>query len=591
MFRLFIAVFFIINSVFSQEKKLSEKEVKSAKPTTFILRSQKKADTDTKVQNESVGKKLAELLNRTPSDLHSLDGLRVRRVLPGKEKFGADVISLETNTNFGHIHSLQRIVAGFVQKAYNYHEDDSYLIASYILYYNAYHREDMEYIQGKYVPEISASVSGSKLGLSRNYEYWPGRTQIIIPIEPNILKKTNKDVTLDELAEINPLLDKSKADEKKKLADLSREKLKDEKNQLKDRKEIVKIEEAELDIAKRRIDENLEILKKDPLANKDRIAELEKEKTILLKKEIKLTEVKEGVKDKEDRIAKKEGKTPAKETAESKKEIPKKEVKEEKTAEVPVKKETVEVPEKKVPETVAEPVKTTEPAEETKDAVALKKEEKEPEDDKEKIIIENPETLKKLEEIAKELEAKKEEEKKKQEFSDNVFSGRIPFIKPVTLNEGQCSNELHILDPAKDDFIYKSEFNRICGRNFQIFNGMILVVGGFQEASGDVRLVLLGSRNLARAGNSEVKVYIKTHMEVNGEFLYAVEQDKGKYYYARFDKNLKREVRTSAEINPDSTIVFYGRKIYIYGKSPDTGNIEIKVFDRETLKFLKKTQS
>ncbi|HNF14401.1 MAG TPA: P83/100 family protein, partial [Leptospiraceae bacterium] len=489
------------------------------------------------------------------------------------------------------IHSLQRIVAGFVQKAYNYHEDDSYLIASYILYYNAYHREDMEYIQGKYVPEISASVSGSKLGLSRNYEYWPGRTQIIIPIEPNILKKTNKDVTLDELAEINPLLDKSKADEKKKLADLSREKLKDEKNQLKDRKEIVKIEEAELDIAKRRIDENLEILKKDPLANKDRIAELEKEKTILLKKEIKLTEVKEGVKDKEDRIAKKEGKTPAKETAESKKEIPKKEVKEEKTAEVPVKKETVEVPEKKVPETVAEPVKTTEPAEETKDAVALKKEEKEPEDDKEKIIIENPETLKKLEEIAKELEAKKEEEKKKQEFSDNVFSGRIPFIKPVTLNEGQCSNELHILDPAKDDFIYKSEFNRICGRNFQIFNGMILVVGGFQEASGDVRLVLLGSRNLARAGNSEVKVYIKTHMEVNGEFLYAVEQDKGKYYYARFDKNLKREVRTSAEINPDSTIVFYGRKIYIYGKSPDTGNIEIKVFDRETLKFLKKTQS
>ena len=339
MFRLFIAVFFIINSVFSQEKKLSEKEVKSAKPTTFILRSQKKADTDTKVQNESVGKKLAELLNRTPSDLHSLDGLRVRRVLPGKEKFGADVISLETNTNFGHIHSLQRIVAGFVQKAYNYHEDDSYLIASYILYYNAYHREDMEYIQGKYVPEISASVSGSKLGLSRNYEYWPGRTQIIIPIEPNILKKTNKDVTLDELAEINPLLDKSKADEKKKLADLSREKLKDEKNQLKDRKEIVKIEEAELDIAKRRIDENLEILKKDPLANKDRIAELEKEKTILLKKEIKLTEVKEGVKDKEDRIAKKEGKTPAKETAESKKEIPKKEVKEEKTAEVPKKKQ------------------------------------------------------------------------------------------------------------------------------------------------------------------------------------------------------------------------------------------------------------
>ncbi|MCX7999677.1 MAG: hypothetical protein N3A69_12125, partial [Leptospiraceae bacterium] len=187
------------------------------------------------------------------------------------------------------------------------------------------------------------------------------------------------------------------------------------------------------------------------------------------------------------------------------------------------------------------------------------------------------------------LEAKKEEEKKKIEFSSNVLDGKIFFIKPVTYIEGQCNNELHALDPNKDDFVFKSEYNQICGRIFKEFGGHILVVG-FKEHKDQIRLVLLSRSDLKPIAFSDTDVYQKTILDVQQNFLYAVEVENGKHYLAKYDRTLKRILRTDQEIFPDANITFFGKKVYISGKN-EGGKVEFKIFNKEDLKFLKKVQT
>ncbi len=79
-------------------------------------------------------------------------------------------------------------------------------------------------------------------------------------------------------------------------------------------------------------------------------------------------------------------------------------------------------------------------------------------------------------------------------------------------------------------------------------------------------------------------------MEIRGDYLYAIENLDGKFYLTRFDKNLKSLTRSKEEINPDSNISFYGTKIYVSGKN-ENGQVEFKIFNKEDLSFVKKTQS
>jgi hypothetical protein len=105
-----------------------------------------------------------------------------------------------------------------------------------------------------------------------------------------------------------------------------------------------------------------------------------------------------------------------------------------------------------------------------------------------------------------------------------------------------------------------------------------------------VKLVFLKKNDLKIVGNSEVNVYHKTPIEIRGDFLYAIENLDGKFYLTRFDQNLKSLTRSKEEVNPDSIITFYDNKIYVSSKK-ENGQIEFKVFKKEDLSFIKKTQA
>lgn len=576
----FFVFLLALSTILLAQDKLKEEEIKDSPKVQFKNKSTKRAQAETKFLHETIGKKLGKFILAQPNNEHEVDGVRVRRVVTNEEnKLGGDILYLGESTEFGHIHSIQRILSGYIQTVFEYPENQAEILAVYTLYYNAINRGNLDYILSKYTSKVKSFITKNGLGISTNYRDWAGKTEILIPLERNILKKFTKDVKLDELEEsVNKkdISTKTFEEDKKKFEDFKKEKLSDEKKIIESKKEnLVKLDEV-LDDKYKKIEEKLKDLKKDSNSS-DEVKDLSKEKEILEKRKEAIKKEKEELIAREERISELEKTTQERDKS--------KDVK-------------VETTEKDLSSNVSSNTdsKKEEPSSKTSEEssdiafIPVKKEEKEVPKKEDTTQTKNTEKLEaELKEVKKELEAKKEEEKKKIEFSSNVLDGKIFFIKPVTYIEGQCNNELHALDPNKDDFVFKSEYNQICGRIFKEFGGHILVVG-FKEHKDQIRLVLLSRSDLKPIAFSDTDVYQKTILDVQQNFLYAVEVENGKHYLAKYDKTLKRILRTDQEIFPDANITFFGKKVYISGKN-EGGKVEFKIFNKEDLKFLKKVQT
>ncbi|MCB1176455.1 MAG: hypothetical protein KDK36_02645, partial [Leptospiraceae bacterium] len=178
--RFLLLPFLLISfSIYSQNAKLGEKEIQDVEAVKFKNKTTKRAAEETKALHEAIGKKLADMALENPDSIQSYKGVKVVRVSSdSKSKFSADIIYLDNSTRFGHIHSIQRILSGYIQNAFEYNEDKADILATYVIYYNAMHRGGVKYIKSKYSDEIIKRTSKSYLGISVNYKNWPGKTEI-----------------------------------------------------------------------------------------------------------------------------------------------------------------------------------------------------------------------------------------------------------------------------------------------------------------------------------------------------------------------------------------------------------------------------
>jgi len=502
-------------NLFAQDNtKLKEAEIKDSEKIDFRNKTHKKAASETKLLHESTGKTLATMVSNKPNEIHSLDGVRAIRVTSTeKNKFGADVIYLDANTNFGHINSIQRVLSGYIQTAFDYEIAKADILATYVLYYNGMHRGNFPFFESKYSKALLKKLNSPNVGIAIKYKDWPGKTEIIIPIEKNVLKEFQRDLTLDELAkEVNKIINDKKNgnEDKKRFAELMKEKSAEELRDINQKLDDLENQEKEIEAKQKKILEKLAELKKDPEKNKEEITKLEKEYENLEKQKKDIKKQKEDLIQREERLT----------GAASPRRTPKV---------IPLPKEEIKVEVKLDPR-----------------------------------LLES-------------------------EYSSHIVDGKLVFVKPITDIDSHCVNGIHLLDPLKEDFVYTSEYSKICGRNFKVFEDNILVVG-YLEKKEQIKLVLLKKNDLKVVGNSEVNVYHKTPIEIRGDFLYAIENLDGKFYLTRFDLNLKSIARSKEEVLPDSIISFYDKKIYVSGKK-ENGQVEFKVFKKEDLSLIKKTQA
>ena len=94
----------------------------------------------------------------------------------------ADILVLNETAGVDHIKNLRRIITGYLEAAYGYNRADAETLATFVTIYNAVYRGDMENFNAKYKPIVLQYLMADKVGLSTNWQDWPGKTQIIIPL-------------------------------------------------------------------------------------------------------------------------------------------------------------------------------------------------------------------------------------------------------------------------------------------------------------------------------------------------------------------------------------------------------------------------
>ncbi|MBK8350473.1 MAG: hypothetical protein IPL21_01870 [Saprospirales bacterium] len=82
-------------SLFAQEKaKLGEGEIRDSERIRFTNRSNARAAENVKRQNDTIGKKLSELIESEPTQVHDYKNVSVRRILADKNGMFGEILFL-----------------------------------------------------------------------------------------------------------------------------------------------------------------------------------------------------------------------------------------------------------------------------------------------------------------------------------------------------------------------------------------------------------------------------------------------------------------------------------------------------------------
>lgn len=514
--------------------KLSEEEIRTGR-VEFINASNLPATEAARRQSIESGKALATSVISTGQG--AKDGVQIKRVYDKDAAgFGADIITIDANANFAHINAVQRIIQGYAQQAFEYNANDSVTMSQFILYYNAKQRGGLDKLKGKYSDQVVSALSADKVGIDRSYKNWAGKTEIIIPLVKNVVRPGKTDVNTTEIKKETT---DAKKDDTKKLTDIEDRRKQETTTKLDQKEQDLKKQQTTIDQKKQDIQKQQDTLQQQKQDTGKKLQELNKD--------------------------------PVKNAAEIKKEEAKQQ---------DIKKQETEL-KKQEADVKKEEQKVKEEAKEVKD-------QKENKTETAKTDAAKTDEAKKVETLKQENQDLKKQAEDKEKKSDNVVGDKIVFLRFIKYHsEGHYSNELWMLDPVKDDTLFKSPFTNICGREFIVVPGQGILVIGYEGGSDAHTLAMLDQEKLGLKTRSKESVYWRSPLILRDNKIYGIEIKDGQYYLTRFNPDLSLDARSSEPISGDSDITFYNEKIYVTGKAQGAGATTIKAFNRTDLKHLK----
>ena len=98
------------------------------------------------------------------------------------DKLDADILIIGSNATVDHIKNLRTIISAYLVSAYDYSQSDADTLSVFITVYNAVYRGKLDSYNQKYKSVVMKHLTADKAGLSVNYEQWPGKSQIVIPL-------------------------------------------------------------------------------------------------------------------------------------------------------------------------------------------------------------------------------------------------------------------------------------------------------------------------------------------------------------------------------------------------------------------------
>lgn len=181
-----IVFLFLTVGLLAQEVDQQELSTVTVTDTINFINYTGVGTIDTIAAIRNIGEQLAVEAAPGESVVHA-GKYRVTHVLPDDNiLFGADILELLPTARVDHIDNLRRIISAYLEERYNYSSDDARLIGTLATIYNAVYRNNLDFFNTRYVPAVYTLLTEDSVGLSLTYLEWPGKSQIIIPITPNL---------------------------------------------------------------------------------------------------------------------------------------------------------------------------------------------------------------------------------------------------------------------------------------------------------------------------------------------------------------------------------------------------------------------
>jgi hypothetical protein len=436
------------------------------------------------------------------------------------DKLSADIISLDKDARIDRIDNVRRVTSAYLSTLYKYPQKDSDLLALFVSYYNAVSRGKLEYFSGKYKSVVLSHLEREKVGISTKYFEWPGKTQLVIPLNENATRDIFGALNSSEISG-KAVIDQLKTQDNKgipertAITDLKQQEVKkgqevidQEAKKLADQKQQADQAQAAVDAARKAAEQAK--TDQERKAAQDKLA------------------AQEAV------LAQKQGDQKATE-------------------------------EKLATQEAAVQQKQQEVAQERKDIAT---------DTAAQKLQQNPEQVKKdLAQQSAQLAQRettvtaREEAVKKGQSDQAVFAGKLYYLKiKEYLTGGHYNNDMLVINAATGAVILKSTEAQICGRKFDLFkNGVVVITYKASHNEGHF-LTLLDLDTLKRKAISTESVFFRSFVETRDDLTYVVVEKGNAYFLGKFSPDMTLVSLSKDQVDPDSFISFFNDLVYINGK-------------------------
>ena len=447
------------------------------------------------------------------SAIHAVDTAE-----PGK--LSADIISFDKDAKIDHINNVRRVVSAYVSTLYQYPRKDADLLALFVSYYNAANRGNLPFFTGKYKNVVLSHLTADNVGLSTKYFDWPGKTQIVIPLNENATKDIFGALNSSEIS-TKAVIDQLKAQDNKGIPE---------------RTAITDLKQQEVNKAQAAID-----LEAKKLAD-------QKQQTAQAQAALDAA-----------RLAAEQAKgDQQKQTAQQQVEA-QQQVVEQTQAKQQATEQTIAAQEAAVQQ------KQQEVQQEKKDIAvdqAAQKADQNPEQAKKDLAAQAAQVAQRETTVAA-----AEQAVKNKQTDQAIFAGKLYYLKiKEYLTGGHYNNDMLIIDAATGKVLLKSTETMICGRKFDLFtNGVVVITYKTNHAEGHY-LTLLDLDSLQRKAVSDEAVFYRSFVETRDTFTYVVVQKNNAYFLGKFSADMKLASLSKDEVDPDSFISFFNDLVYINSK-------------------------
>ena len=409
-------------------------------------------------------------------------------------KLDADILYIGADATVDHINNLRRIISAYLSSAYNYSEADADTLSVFITVYNAVYRGNLDTFKSKYKNIVIDNLSADKCGLSVNYQDWPGKSEIVIPLY---------DVNNGGLSTVDTSVISDSSVVKSMKED-------DDKN-VESRKEMVDIKEREADAAS----EKAKDAQKQAVSEQKKLDE-EKKKSEETKKEAEAAQKKA---DEKQKVAEE---NPDDKKAQQEAEEAKQEAEEKQQA-----------AEEQQTKTEEQKAKTEEAKKEAKEQQALAdKKESEAQNERKEI-------------------AKDQAEVQKKEAAQALMTTEFGIILS---DEAHMLSRLVKFNVADGEVVKNSPVAQIRNRTVYKEGNNFIAIAGENSKNGAIKLVTISPETLEISSESENTISENSVLVKDGSDYYCIVDEKGKFYLGKFASDLSLKLKSEIQVKSGTPV-------------------------------------